>query len=399
MVVFPACCRAFSSLFFGLLLLNSCSWRLICVVSAGCDDDYNLDHHHVTGKLDICSIEDELPDEVQILINWGSRPEWIDGERFVFRSNSVGDVYLMDLNTNTVRLLTGHFAHSGFARVQALRNGDLLLNGPSSGPQPPEDPLVIYEEGRFIGDLYLLKGPDYDGRPVPLNVHAWEGLAVSRISNRIAWSDTNKPFFGRNIIETGLNYIFGRSNLWTGIVVYDDDGVPSITERTKILSKGWFNFVFYEPRAFKGGEDQELLFSAYGPTSEGSSDSFVYKFSKRKAVQEPLDPLGYNEWENIHPQYNQAFYERGEDATRFSGPGSNLDLWIWDFATQSSQLFSQFRRDDEFGIGNANFSPDGRRVLLPADSPLGNESRTPGYAVGVVLVDFESWQANPKVLR
>jgi len=366
---------------------------------AGCEGDYNLDYHEQRGKLDICSIEDQLPDAINILINWGNRPNWIDNDSFVFLSNAVGDVYRMDLGSNTVRLLTGHFAHSGFARVHVLSNGDLLLHGPHSNPQPPSDPLVIYEKGRFNGYMSILKAP-YDGVPIPLNVHAWEGIAVSRESDLIAWSDTDKPFFGANIIETALNYILGHSNLWTGVLVYDDNGIPAITQRKRILCKQcrWGDFTFYEPQDFKGTEDQKLLFSAYGPTAEGSSDMFVYNFKKGKAVKKPADPLGYNEWEGIHPQYDRAFYERDPDASNFSGP-EHIDSWIWNFSTKSPQAFSRFRREDGFSIGNAVFSPDGRWVLMSADSPLGNESNTPGYSVGIVLIDYKSWEANPEVLE
>ena len=155
MLVFPACCRAFSSLLLVLLLLlSSCSW-LIGVVSAGCADDYNLDHHHVTGKLDICSIEEELPDEIQILINWGSRPEWIDGERFVFRSNSVGDVWLMDLTTNDGPFVDGALCALWLCPGAGVEERRPVVERAEQRPAAA---------GRSPGDLR--RGP-FQWRPVP----------------------------------------------------------------------------------------------------------------------------------------------------------------------------------------------------------------------------------------
>lgn len=378
----------FAYLILTTTLFSSGSW-------AACGDSYNLNHHHVSGKLDICSIENELSSELNLLINWGNRPVWIDNDTFVFLSNTVGDVYQMDLPSNTVTLLSGHFKHSGFARVHALANGDLLLHGPTSGSQPPMDPLVINEEGRFTGDMFILKAP-YSGLPIPLGVHAWEGIAVSSKSNQIAWSDVNKPFFGRNIIESGLNYMFGRSNLWTGTIEYNQSGIPSITNKKKILSK--YPLTFHEPQDFKGSNDQKLLFSMYGPGAEGSSDMFVYNLETGSYKKKPSEDLGYNEWEGIHPDYSRAFYERDPDASQTSGPG-HIDTYLWDFKNKVSIPFSHFRRDDGFSIGNSVFSPDGNWILMSTDSALGNEVNAPGYSVGIVLIDYQAWLASPQVFN
>ena len=362
---------------------------------AACGDDYNLDYHASLGKLDICNIEHELPEAVTILTNWGARPVWVDNTSFVFLNNMVGDVYMMDIGSNTVRLLTGHFAHAGFTRAQPLPNGDLLLVGPSSGPQPPMEPLELYERGRFEGDMFVLKKP-FNGQPVPLGVHAWEGVAVSRKSNRIAWSDTDKPFFGSNLIETGLNYLLGRSNLWVGELVYDRSGKPSLVNRRIVKRK--FGLVFYEPQDFRGHWDQELLYSAYGPGAEGSSDTYVYNFFWNWSWKKPWYSWGYNEWEGVSPDFKRAFIERDPEATEFSGPG-HIDAWLWDFASGKPIPFAQFRRADNFSLGNAVFSPDGRYVLMSADASLGDAPDAPGYSVGIALIDYKGWLANPQVLR
>ena len=379
-----------------IFLLSLCS--LVCLfVSAGCGDPYNRDDHAQNGKLDICSIEEELPEDIKIMINWGSRPVWIDDHRIAFLNNVVGDVYMMDMEQNNVTLLTGHFAHAGFSRVHVLRNRDLLLVGLLEGQLPSSltvSPYVPYVVGRFNGNMFLLKVP-YDEAPYPFNVHAWEGVAVSRQTDRIAWSDTSVSFFGANLFISLIYYLFYPSNLWTGVIVYDENGEPSLTEQKIIHSKGWFDFVFNEPQDFRGDNDEELLFSKYGPCAEGSSDMWIYDLTENRNYNAvPKETLAYNEWEGISPGYDEALFERDPNATRFSGP-SLIDMYVWNFASQQSQIYTQFRRSDGLCFTNAVFSPNGRWVLMGAKPG----KITPGFTVGIVLIDFEeSFRKNAKVL-
>jgi len=89
--------------------------------------------------------------------------------------------------------------------------------------------------------------------------------------------------------------------------------------------------------------------------------------------------------------FDLGFYESDPTATRISGPGDVFDLLLYSFTTGAVQVFSSFRRADKFCITNAVFSNNGKWILMSAKSPV-----VPGYAVGVVLVDFEKWKANPK---
>ena len=382
---------------FFLFIIGVCTAMIGSNAWSACGDDYNLNHHSDSGKLDICSIEHELPAVMKIQTNWGTKPEWVDNDHFVFVSNQIGDIYLMDLSSNEVSLLTGHFAHAGFTRVHVLKNKDLLLIGPSRGPQPPADPLVIYDKGQFIGDMFVLKAP-YDGLPIPLGMHAWEGVAVSTESNRIVWSDVNLPFFGKHWLISAIYYIFGRSNLWTGVIEYDTSGKPSLQKIEHIIGKK--GFTFFEPQSLKGNQDQELLFNAYGPTSKGSGDSFIYNFNTRKTkeVPEGFNTYAYNEWEGIYPDYTKAFYEIDPDATAISGP-SRVDLFIYDFESKESQAFAEFNGNDNFYLHEPVFSEDGKSVLVATGSDSGNEIRSPGYGIGVILIDYEAWSKNPVLLQ
>lgn len=365
----------------GLLLTNP------LLSNADCGDSYNLTHHNVTGKLDICDIEPQLDSKFRILTNWGTKPEWLNKTQFAFVSNQIGDIYLMDLETNTVSNLTGHFEHSGFTRVHKLKNGDLLLLGPSSGPQPPIDPLVIYDNGQFTSDLWVLKAP-YDEPPVPLNVHAWEGIAVSTESNRIAWSDTRKPFYGKNLFFTGLNYIFARSNLWMGEIDYDDVGTPYINHIEKLVRKYEVGLVFFEPQNFKGENDEQLLFEAYGPTSSGTSDTYIYDFTL-ESHRKIHTAEGYNEWEGISPDYKKAFVEVDPTATNISGP-SAVDLYVYDFVEQELSTIFVNSHDPlmhGFHVHEPVFSPDGNLALMATGGATGNEFNSPGYGIGIVLFD------------
>jgi hypothetical protein len=243
--------------------------------------------------------------------------------------------------------------------------------------------------------MFILRAP-YDTAPYPLNVHAWEGVAVSKKSDRIAWSDTTVPFFSSNLFFTLLLYLFGESNLWTGEIIYDDKGVPSLVEQTIVHRKGWFSLVLNEPQDFRGNEDEELLFTTYGPGAEGFGDMWIYDFAQKRAFREVTENLAYNEWAGISPAFDVGLFERDPTGTIFTGPYF-VDMYVWDFASKSAQVYTQFRRSDGFGLITGVFSPGGRWVLMGA-----TQARTsPGYTftAGIALNDFqESYRKLGKVL-
>src|SRR6266850_6663501 len=72
--------------------------------------------------------EKELPPNITQLTGFGERAAWSpDDRRVAFMEKSFGDAFEIDLRTNLTRLLTGHFPHAGFLRVQYLPSGDVFL--------------------------------------------------------------------------------------------------------------------------------------------------------------------------------------------------------------------------------------------------------------------------------
>ena len=121
---------------------------------------------------------DDLPPGVSVLTDFGQRPDWSpDGTTIVFLDDSpLGDVWTVDVDSGETTNLTESFDHRGFSRAYYLSNGDLLLCGPTSGPEPTRERP---EAGRFTGVMSVLRAP-FDEPPVSLGVSCWEGMATSR---------------------------------------------------------------------------------------------------------------------------------------------------------------------------------------------------------------------------
>ena len=56
-------------------------------------------NHTSVGQVDHCDAEPDLPPEWTLLTNWGANPKWLTPTSLVFVSNTVGDVYEMDIQS------------------------------------------------------------------------------------------------------------------------------------------------------------------------------------------------------------------------------------------------------------------------------------------------------------
>lgn len=343
-------------------------------------------NHKEVGQVDLC--EYNFPRYAIPLTNWGTKPEWINSSSFVFLSNQVGEVYKMDILSGEIQWLSGHFSHAGFNRVHVLANGDLLLVGPSDGPRPPSEPLVEYSVNYYNGDMFILKAP-YDSDPIPLHQHAWEGVAVSKSAMRIAWSNTEVPFWQTaadgsvDLIKTIEAYVTAKSDIYTGDIVYDAEQVPSLQNIRVVVQKSEVGNVFLEPQDFAKG-DSVLLFSIYGP-AENLGDAATVEIDSG-AITRFAGPMGdhYEEWEGVHPSGNSALIELNLENELFD-KWTYVDLYTYDFDEEELSPFAVTQvgaeRYVEFFPHEPVYSPDGSMVL----TTVGGVGSVPGYGVGIVL--------------
>src|SRR5262249_23474528 len=146
--------------------------------------------------------------------------------------------------------------HRGFSRAYYLHNGDLILCGPTSGPEPSD---AQPEAGRFTGVMSVLRKP-YTGTLQPLGMPCWEGIAPSRRSNRIAWNRSDIDYTDTDLAQRVVN---GVSEIWTGVVRYDD-GKAHLADVERVVDRSEVSpIAVLEAQGFRGKRDREVMFTAY----------------------------------------------------------------------------------------------------------------------------------------
>src|SRR4030095_15662512 len=189
--------------------------------------------------------EKNPPPGITRLTGFGERASWSpDGKLMVFMSKSYGDAFEINLETKMIRLLTGHFLHKGFLRVQYLPNGDFFL----IGARVFEDINATRSRDQ---EMWVMKA-NAKTPPAPLSHKISEGVAISLKQMKIAWSNTNGQYPDR--------IPKGESALYTADIIYRD-GVPALVNEKEIL-RSKSNECTLEAQDFRNN-DAELIYTCY----------------------------------------------------------------------------------------------------------------------------------------
>jgi hypothetical protein len=322
---------------------------------------------------------DDLPDGVTQLTDFGQRPDWSpDGSTIAFLDGSpFGDVWTVDVESGETQNLTEDFTGDGgsrkFARAYYLSNGDLLLCGPTSGPEPtPEAP----EAGRFTGVMSVFRAP-FDAAPVPLGVGCWEGMATSRTSLQIAWNRSDIDYTDPDLAGRVLN---GINEVWTGELRYDGEQVSVVNTR-KVLDRDLFgSLAVFEVQGFRPPDESELLVTAYA-FQNGEVLGIDLETGE---VRNYSNSTAYEEAEGVDATGDAVYVERDLE---YSGtePGA-LDIWRLGLDDGAFERVTYFNRYEPYYASNPSVAPNGEALAFQ----LSINGETEGQGDGILLLDLTS---------
>lgn len=301
------------------------------------------------------SPEQHLPPHITQLSGFGERASWSpDGQKIAFIGKSFGDAFEIDLKSRLTRLLTGHFRHPGFLRIQYLPNGDFLLIGART-----------FQDIRTTRDRdqeFWYMAADAKSPPVPLGQKVSEGVAISRKQMKIAWSNTHGQ--DPNTIPAGTSIIFTAD-------IETHEGKPRLVNKQELLRSTSRDCVL-EAQDFRD-DDRELIYTCYrNPFADvlgvklATGEVSIY----RKLAGE------YNEVEGIAPDGRWALVESSRDQGPDHQDSGHIDLWKLTLEPMSPGFVRITRWGDFPGYKASNpvVSPDGRRIAFQSartDEPAG----------------------------
>lgn len=314
------------------------------------------------------------------------RADWSPGgDRLVFLDAPIGDVWEYNLDSGVAHNLTAAFLPGGVLRAHHLTNGDLVLCAPlQRNRQNPEG-------DRFAGRLWVLPAPFGSRAPAELEAPCWEGIAVSKQpgSTRIAWNEASIDFTA--VPQVFGEALFGESRIFTGRIVYDHAGMPTLTDRKVVVDKADVSVLTpaveaQDFRRLDDGDpnvDDELIFSAY--FHNGGQVMGVDLDTGTITDYAPASHF-YEEAEGIDPAGRYVLVERDLAIVLFPG-----ELDIWRLALDGSGSFERlttFNHYAGYGATNPVVSTDGNTIafqLEKADSEHGQ-----GH--GLLLFDLARWE-------
>ena len=310
------------------------------------------------------SPEQTLPANITRITHFGERASWSpDGKRIAFMEKSFGDAYEADLSTGAIRLLT-HYPHPGFLRVQYLPNGDYFLIGARTFTD-------IGSTRSRDQEMWILKADAKPGdRALPLDHKISEGVAISRTSMKIAWSNTRGQY--PDLLKAG------ESVIYTANIVYEG-GQPKLADKKEVIRASAPECTL-EAQDFRR-RDAELIYTCYrSPFADvlgidlDTGKTTVY----RKLAGE------YNEVEGIFPDGEYALVESSREQVEHNS--NYIDIWKLKLEPDSRDFTRVTRWGDYPGYKASNpvVSPDGRRIAF--QSARSKDAAGVGYGIFVLTL-------------
>jgi Tol biopolymer transport system component len=312
------------------------------------------------------SPETELPPNIEALTGFGERAAWSpDDKRIAFMSKSFGDAFEIDLLSKRIRLLTGHFQHPGFLRVHYLPSGDFFLIGARTFTD-------IRTTRSRDQEMWVLKA-DARTPPTALDHKISEGVAISRRSTKIAWSNTHGQY--PDLIPEG------ESVIYTGDVV-SRDGVPALINKKEVL-RGRAPECTLEAQDFRK-DDTELIYTCY---RSPYADVFGIDLGTGKVTTYRKLPAEYNEVEGISPDGRWTLVESSRDQGGPETQNSNhIDIWKLGLEPGGGEFVRLTHWGDFEGYKASNpvVSGDGTRMAF--QSARNNEPAGVGHGIFILTL-------------
>ena len=139
---------------------------------------------------------ENLPSNIEVLTHFGERADFApDNKSIAFMTKSFGDAMEIDLKTRNIRCLTCNVPAAAFLRVMHLTNGDFILIGPDHFEN------INISRSRDNELWYLSK--ERGSKPVKLGHKMSEGMAISKKSMKIAFSQVHAQAPGTRVVLAG----------------------------------------------------------------------------------------------------------------------------------------------------------------------------------------------------
>lgn len=317
---------------------------------------------------------DHLPKNIEVLTGFGERADFSpDNRRIAFMTKSFGDAMVLDLATRQVKCLTCNVPAAVFLRVMHLSNGDYIL----IGPEKFEDIRISRSRDNEL--WYLSKVPG--SKPVKLGVHMSEGMAISKKSMKIAYSQVHDqaPELAERasrLVVCDVDVSSGTPKLANKKTVYEGTGYP-FEAQDFFDNDSKLTFVRYEPVRDDAGKQTGLYAS-----------TMTLDLKTNEVVNHSQKPNTYNECEGIFPDGKYSLVEADRQCDWLGGKrgASNIDIWKLKLDGTGKDFVRLTNFNDYEGgkASNPVVSNDGKYMAFQ----LANIADPAGVGYGLLLYKF-----------
>jgi hypothetical protein len=285
---------------------------------------------------------DKLPSNIEMLTWFGERADISpDNREVAFMAKSFGDAMVIDLEKRRIRCLTCNVPGAVFLRVMHLSTGDYIL----IGPEKFQDIRVSRSRDNELWFLSRQRG----SKPVRLNQKMSEGMAISKKSLKIAYSQ---------IHDQDPEVPEGASRLIVADLALGAQ--PRVINKTTVYESKDRNCTL-EAQDFYDN-DSKMTFTCYEP--KGLASVMGIDLKTRQVTNFSKAPGTYNEVEGIFPDGQYTCVEMDRQVEQLGGNhgSGNIDIWKLklDGAGKTLERLTHFNDYEAGKSSNPVVSTDGR---------------------------------------